>query len=88
MVKMKDSLINQKLSIVPQPGTVPDRSQTMKHSAKNKFDLSGSEKEMPIRNTNKAPQKLLLAQEEENPFERALPEGQKGDLGTIEPNSQ
>jgi hypothetical protein len=42
---------------------------------------------MSIRNTSKAPQKVVLAQEEENPFERALPEGQKGGLGTMEPNS-
>ena len=73
MVKMKDSLINQKLQVVSVPGPGysfggMDRSQTTK-TPQARPDMASPVREKPMRNTTNGQQRDGNGFDEGNPFE-------------------
>jgi hypothetical protein len=72
MVKMKDSLINQKLQVsVPGPGYSfggMDRSQTTK-TPQARPDMASPVREKPMRSTTNGQQRVGNGFDEGNPFE-------------------
>ena len=65
MVKMKDSLINQKIQAAPGPGM--ERSHTMK-PAQARPDAMSPPRERTMKNTSTGLQKVGQGADEGNPF--------------------